>query len=163
MAQNLDPNLNDPTKNLSRNDVSASNDDLGENTEQTPVAQAQNESARETSNERDERIHTVTPDEDDGIRTRNESEASASVEKDERIPTVTPYNENGIAGPDDDDDDEDDTLLDDDDDEDDYEEIVPIEGDDDDLEDEYDDDDDDDEIEDRTNDSELNISRVGVI
>jgi len=158
MAQNLDPNLNDPKQNLSRNlnDVDASNDDLGENTEQTPLAQAQ--AGHKTHDaDQDERIHTITPDEDDGIRKDSEDRASAG-EFDERIPTVTPYNENGIAGPDDEDDD-DDTSLDDDDDDDDYEEIIPIEGDDDDLEDEYDDDEDDDEIEDRTSHSE----RIGVI
>ena len=130
MAQNLDPNLNGPhdqSRNRNFNDVSPSNDDLGENTEQTPVARAQN-----------------------GPEGR-----AGNSERDERIPSVTPYNENGLPGPDDEDED-DDTLLDDDDD-DDYEEIIPIEGDDDDLEDDYDDD----EIVDRTDDTNIDISRVG--
>jgi hypothetical protein len=120
MTQNQNPNLNDPNdqlRNRNMNDIPASNDDIGENTEQTPVAKAQNE----------------TPDN------------SSASQPDERIPTVTPYNENGLPGPDDDDED-DDTLLDDEDDDEDYEEIVPIEGDDDEVDDNYNDEEDDDII-----------------
>ncbi len=90
MAQNLDPNFNGPNDQLGKrnlNDIPASDDGIGENTEQTPVAKAQNEAQTGPSGNGGE----------------------------ERIPTVTPYNENGLPGPDDDDED-DDTLLDDDDD-----------------------------------------------
>ena len=117
MAQNLDPSLNGPNDQLGKrnlNDIPASDDGIGENTEQTPVAKAQNETPAGPSGNQDE----------------------------ERIPTVTPYNENGLPGPDDEDED-DDTLLDDDDD-DDYEEIIPIEGDDDEPDDNFDEDDEED-------------------
>lgn len=124
MAQNLDPNLNGPNDQSGKrnlNDIPASDDGIGENTEQTPVARAQNQSPGDRGGD----------------------------QADERIPTVTPSNENGLPGPDDEDED-DDTLLDDDDD-DEYEEIIPIEGDDDEPDDSFDDDeDDDDDIVDRS-------------
>ncbi|HEY0896143.1 MAG TPA: hypothetical protein VGE15_06295 [Sphingobacteriaceae bacterium] len=68
MAQNLDPNLNGPNDQLGKrnlNDIPASDDGIGENTEQTPVAKAQHEASGPSGNE--ERIPTVTPYNENGL------------------------------------------------------------------------------------------------
>ncbi|MDF3078515.1 MAG: hypothetical protein K0S09_2404 [Sphingobacteriaceae bacterium] len=132
-------------------------DQLGENTEQTPLANA-------VTNDRHMAEEKGWENNKPGVTTENEN--------DHHIPTVTPDNDNGIAGPfdfiDDDhikgamrpqdagyspdeDGTDDDDLVDDDDDlldDDDEEELIPIETDDDDDDLDLDDDDDLDEEED---------------
>lgn len=132
-------NQNDDLRNSADYNASADNDEIGENSEQTPVAKAMQE---DRSNAENKGWKNNQP----GITTNNEN--------DQRVPTVTPQNDNGLAGPDDDD-------FDDDDDDDD--ELIPIETDDDD--DFLDDDDDDvddllDEDEDADAHSHIDISKI---
>jgi hypothetical protein len=123
MALNQDflSNQSDDLRRSTYNDVSADNDELGENSEQTPVANAQNQDMQNSAERRGWENNKP------GITTDNEN--------DQRIPTVTPDNENGFPGPGDDFDEEDDDDSDD--------ELIPIETDDDDDDLLADDDDDD--------------------
>lgn len=106
MAQNENQFLNDQNDDLRNKTINEiDNDELGENTEQTPLAKAYNEAAQNTEAEK---------------KGWDNNRAGATNENDERIPTVTPYNDNGIAGPDDDDDTDNDE---------DYDELIPTEGD----------------------------------
>jgi hypothetical protein len=102
-------NQNDDLRNSADYDAGADNDEIGENSEQTPVAKALQEDRSKAENKGWENNQP-------GITTNNEN--------DQRVPTVTPQNDNGVSGPDDDD------FGDDDDDDDD--ELIPIETDDDD-------------------------------
>lgn len=136
MAQNENQFLNDQNDDLRNksitDDTSVSNDDLGENTEQTPVAKAHAEASQEARDNAEQGWEN------------NRSGTTTEPDNDERIPTVTPYNENGLPGPDDDDD------LDNDDD---YDELVPTEG--------EDVDEDEDDMVDKNADQHIDVSRVG--
>lgn len=108
LNENFLKNQSEDVRN-SANDVSADNDSIGENSEQTPVAQAlQKDREREAESKGWE---------------NNRPGATTSDEDDQRIYSVTPVNDNGMPGP------EDDDFGDQDDDDD---ELIPIETDDDD-------------------------------
>ncbi|HEY1024478.1 MAG TPA: hypothetical protein VGE26_04890 [Sphingobacteriaceae bacterium] len=137
MAQNQNQFLDDQNDDLrnkgTSHDVRVDNDDIGENTEQTPLAKSYTEEAQRNSEAEGKGWENNKP----GITTANEG--------DERIPTVTPYNDNGLPGPDDDDD------MDDDDD---YDELIPTEGD-------EDVDEDEDDLVDKNADQHIDVSKVG--
>lgn len=69
------------------NDVESSNDDIGENTEMTPLAKAVQED-EEAAREKENALENNKP----GATNENKN--------DMMIPTVTPDNDNLIAGPD---------------------------------------------------------------
>jgi len=100
----------DDLRNSADYDASADNDEIGENSEQTPLAKALQEERQNKAESKGWENNKP------GITTENEN--------DQRVPTVTPQNDNGLPGP------EDDEFDDDDDDDDD---LIPIETDDDDL------------------------------
>lgn len=114
-------NRDEDLRNSADYDASADNDQIGENSEQTPLAKALQEEKQ--SNAENKGWENNKP----GITTENENN--------QQVPAVTPQNDNGLPGPEDDD-------FDDDDDDDD---LIPIETDDDD---DFLSDDDDDDVDD---------------
>ena len=102
LKQDFLKNQRDDVRNSTNNDVSADNDSIGENSEQTPLAKALQED-KERSDAKNEGWQNNRP----GVTTDNEN--------DQRIESVTPVNDNGLPGPEDDDfgdeDDDDDELI----------------------------------------------------
>ena len=83
----LDDQDDDLKTNQENNDVSPDNDDIGENTEQTPLADAVN-------------AEPDTVGEEGGSGWNNNKAGATNENKDDQlIPTVTPENDNGTAGP----------------------------------------------------------------